>query len=247
MNWVGIAFVGLGVGFLAGLFGKGGSAIATPLLHGVGVPAIVSVAAPLPATIPSTLVASVAYWRAGLVDHEVVIWSIGAGVPATIAGALATRWIAGGVLVSITDLVIAGLGLRFLLFPGDAAEVAARPSSYRARLVAIATFTGLASGLLGNSGGFLLAPLYVVVLHLPLKTSFACSLVVAGVFAVPGTIVHAALGHIDWSIVVVFGSFSVPFSYLGARVALRADAAPLERVYGAALALLGIGFLVAAR
>ncbi|MGZ4725089.1 MAG: TSUP family transporter, partial [Ilumatobacteraceae bacterium] len=57
------ALIGVGIGFLGGLLGKGGSAIATPLLHAIGIPAIVAVAAPLPATIPSTMVASYAYSR----------------------------------------------------------------------------------------------------------------------------------------------------------------------------------------
>ena len=245
MMWVGIAAVGLSVGFLAGLFGKGGSAIATPLLHALGVPAIVAVAAPLPATIPSTLLASAAYWRAQLLDREVLTWSVAFGVPATIAGAVGTHWISGGVLVSVTDAIVAALGVRFALFPGAPAEVTRRPAHYRLRLAIVATVTGLASGLLANSGGFLLAPLYLAVLRLPLKTSFACSLAVAAVLAVPGTIVHAALGHIDWAVVAVFGTFSVPFSYLGARVALRSNGARLERLYGAVLATLGISFLLA--
>ena len=37
---LGVMLIGLGVGFLSGAFGKGGSAISTPLLHLVGVPAI---------------------------------------------------------------------------------------------------------------------------------------------------------------------------------------------------------------
>jgi len=247
MNWTGIAATGLAVGFLAGLFGKGGSAIATPLLAALGVPAIVALAAPLPATVPSTLVASAAYWRARLLDREVVVWSIGVGVPTTIAGALATRWVSGGLLVSITDVVVAALGLRFLLFPGDPVEVVARLSRYRLRLIIVAAVAGVASGLLANSGGFLLAPLYVAVLRRPLKTSFACSLAVAAALAVPGTIAHAALGHIDWTVVGVFGACSVPSSYVGARTALRTDAARLERIYGAALAALGVGFLITRR
>lgn len=105
----------------------------------------------------------------------------------------------------------------------------------------------MASGLLANSGGFLLAPLYVTVLRRPLKTAFACSLAVAAALAVPGTIVHAALGHIDWTVVAVFGAFSVPFSYLGARVSLRAQTVRLERVYGAVLIVLATGVLVAGR
>ena len=47
--------IGAGVGLMSGLFGKGGSAVATPLLHAIGVPALAALASPLPATIPSTL------------------------------------------------------------------------------------------------------------------------------------------------------------------------------------------------
>ena len=64
---------------------------------------------------------------------------------------------------------------------------------------------GLLGGLLANAGGFLLVPLYLAVLKLPIKTALACSLAVASVLAVPGTIVHAALGHIDWAVTLVFG------------------------------------------
>lgn len=94
----------------------------------------------------------------------------------------------------------------------------------------LAIVVGLISGLLANSGGFLLAPLYVAVLRLPIKAAFASSLAVAAVLAVPGTIVHAALGHIDWALVAVFAATSVPLSFLGARVALRADPSRLERL-----------------
>lgn len=244
VNWFGIVAVGIGVGFVAGLFGKGGSAIATPLLHLFGVPAIVAVAAPLPATIPSTLAATAAYSKERLVDGRLLLWSIACGVPATIVGALATRWIGGAVLVRVTDVVVAGLGLRFALFPGD--DVARqRPSSaYRLRLVVVAVVVGLAAGLLANSGGFLLAPLYVAVLGRRVKAAFATSLAVSAVLAVPGTIVHAALGHIDWSVVAVFGAAAVPLSYIGARVALRCRSRQLERLYGVGMLVLGVGLLV---
>ena len=56
------------VGYLGGMFGKGGSAIATPLLAAIGVPPIVAVASPLPATVPGTLVAYRRYRHLGLSD-----------------------------------------------------------------------------------------------------------------------------------------------------------------------------------
>jgi uncharacterized membrane protein YfcA len=244
VDWTAIALTGLAVGLLAGLFGKGGSAVATPLLHAAGVPALIAVAAPLPATIPSTLVASRPYWRQKLVDDDVLRWSLLIGVPATIAGAVASRWVSGDALVRITDLVVAALGVRFLLGPSTPEETGPRPAAYRTRLVLVAAAVGLAAGLLANSGGFLLAPLYLVALRMPVRSAFATSLTVAAFLAVPGTIVHWSLGHIDWTVVAVFGVASVPCSYLGAQLALRIRPHHLERVYGAILAALGLTFLL---
>lgn len=242
-----ILLIGAGVGFLAGMFGKGGSAVATPLLHAVGVPAMVAVAAPLPATIPSTMVASWAYWRQRFVDDEVLRWSLAFGVPATVVGALASRWVGGGALVRLTDVIVAALGVRFLVAPSNPAAPPTRPERFRTRLVVVAVVVGVAAGLLANSGGFLLAPLYLAVLRLPIRSSFGSSLAVSGVLAIPGTAVHWALGHIDWRVVFGFGVASIPFSWVGAAVALRTDPGRLERLYGAALATLGTVFLVAGR
>jgi hypothetical protein len=242
-----VALIGAFVGFLGGVFGKGGSAIATPLLALVGIPPIMAVASPLPATVPSALVASYAYWRQRLVDWEVFRWCVIVGIPATALGAYATRWIGGDALVTATEVIVTGLGIRFLLRPGDPHEIAVTPPAYRARMITVAAAVGILSGLLANSGGFLLAPLFVVVLRLSIKQSFATSLAVAAVLAVPGTVVHALLGHIDWSVVVVFGATSIPLSYLGARTALRTNPIHLERAYGAGLALLGAALLVSSR
>ena len=244
VHWLLIALVGAGVGYLGGLFGKGGSAIATPFLALIGVPPIIAVASPLPATIPGTLVAFARYRREGLANWRIIGWSILCGVPATVLGAVVTRWIDGSVLVKITDGIVAALGLRILLQrstlgPGEAVEA---PSMVR--LVAVAAVVGFLAGLLANSGGFLLVPLYLSVLHLPIKRALACSLAVAALLAIPGTIVHAALGHIDWHVAFVFGLASIPLSSLGARTALRMDAARLEKIYGAGLFVLGTALLI---
>ena len=165
--------------------------------------------------------------------------------PRPSAGAYASRWTGGGSLVLATEIVIALLGLRFLVHPGDPHEIASWAAAPRARVMAVAAVVGLLSGLLANGGGFLLAPLFVVALRLPIKQAFASSLVVAAALAVPGTIVHAALGHIDWAVVGVFGLAAIPLSFLGARVAIRTESTRLERIYGAGLLLLGVATLAA--
>jgi len=248
IHWLAILAIGATVGFLAGLFGKGGSAMATPVLHTIGLPAMVALAAPLPATIPSTMVASAAWWREHQVDRRVLWWSVVWGLPATVAGALLTRWISGVRLVQGTDLLLAGLGVRFLLAPdGPGAMAGGRREPAPALLAGVSVVAGLAGGLLANSGGFLLAPLYIAVLGLTIKPALATSLAVAAVLAVPGTIVHAALGHVDWAVVAVFGTASIPLSWTGARVAVRARPERLQRAFGVVLALLGTGFLLIGR
>lgn len=242
-----IAAVGLGIGFLGGLFGKGGAAVATPLLAAIGVPPLVALAAPLPATVPSTLAASAAYWRERLIDWRVLRWSVGFGAPATITGALVTSRISGDALVAVTDVLLVGLGLRFVLAPAHEPEmeVLDEDGESRLRLAVVAVAVGFLAGLLANSGGFLLAPLYIAVVRLPIKRAFASSLAAGAALALPGTLVHWALGHIDWRVVAVFAATSVPLSFVGARVAIRTDAARLERAYGAVILVVGATFLVA--
>ncbi|MCB0976061.1 MAG: sulfite exporter TauE/SafE family protein, partial [Acidimicrobiales bacterium] len=146
-----IVLIGAAVGFLGGLLGKGGSAIATPVLLSVGVPPAVALAAPLPATVPGALVAADRYRRDGQIDRRVLRWSLIAGIPATIIGAVATRWIDASALVTVTEVIIIGLGVRLLTVAADEVEGEAGQAD-RNRTIAVAVVTGLAAGLLANSG-----------------------------------------------------------------------------------------------
>lgn len=266
---------GATVGFLGGLFGKGGSAVATPLLSLCGFPGFLAVASPLPATVPGTLAASAAYWRQHWLDWEVIVWSASLGVPATIAGSFLSPLVGAGPLLIATGALVLGFGLAFLMRPqarvlsaaphGSADENGApigtenaaglvsgrlapapalpRPGRWRLRLSAVALAVGVISGLLANSGGFLLAPAFALVLKLPLKTAFACSLLVSVALAIPGTLAHWYLGHISWFIAALVAIGAMPLSYAGARLAIRTRTARLERWYGLALTALGIFFL----
>jgi uncharacterized membrane protein YfcA len=243
---LGALLIGAGVGFLSGAFGKGGSAISTPLLHALGVPAMVAIASPLPATIPSTWLASRGYARSGHVDRRVLRIGLVVGLPLTAIGAVLTRWIPGERLVLATDLILLFLGLRVLLGGHDAAGADDGHASTTRTAVVVAA-AALVSGLLGNSGGFLLAPLFMSVLRMPVRRALGTSLALAAALAVPGTIVHAWLGHVDWSLTLVFGLASVPFAGLGATTALRLRERSLTLAYGFGIALLAGGLLVFAR
>jgi uncharacterized membrane protein YfcA len=253
---LGVVMIGMGVGFLSGAFGKGGSAVATPLLHLIGIPAIAAIASPLPATIPSTWLASRPYARAGNIDRRVVRIGLPIGIPATVVGALLTRWIPGGPLIIVTDVLVLAFGLRILIstltsHAGATHAQANASDDTRARVttlrvVAIVGAVGFVSGLLGNSGGFLLAPLFMAVLGMPIHRALGTSLLVATCLAVPGTLVHWWLGHIDWSLTLAFGIACVPAAIFGAQVALRTSRRSLSLVYGFGLATMGGSLLALA-
>lgn len=248
---VGALLTGVLIGFLGGLFGKGGSAVATPLLSLIGFPGFVAVASPLPATVPGTVIASAEYWRSHLLDWEIISWSVAIGTPSIIAGSFLSHRVGAKPLLVLTGLLVLGFGLSFLLFPSgkSLAQFAAenpdgvRPSYWHVRLVGVAIGVGFVSGLLANAGGFLLVPSYTYFLRQPIKKAFACSLAVSSALALPGTVVHAYLGHISWPVTALVALGSIPFSYLGARLALHSRSAKLERWYGLALTILGVFFL----
>src|SRR5207342_317936 len=139
-------------------------------------------------------------------------------VPLTAFGAALTRWLPGGPLIAATDLILLFLALRILLHVDDApTESDIEPVHVSLPLTAgVVAVVAVVSGLLGNGGGFLLAPLFMNVLGMPVRRALGTSLILSAILAVPGTIVHAWLGHIDWSLTLVFGMASVPFATLGA-------------------------------
>ena len=145
------------------------------------------------------------------------------------AGSFLSPYVGAKPLLVVTGLLVLGFGISFLFFPKDrslAKEATdnpegLRPAHWRARLVAVAIGVGLISGLLANAGGFLLVPCYTMFLKQPMKKAFACSLAVSAALAVPGTVVHAYLGHISWLVTALVALGSIPFSLLGARLAIK--------------------------
>jgi uncharacterized protein len=252
VHYFGVFCIGIVVGFLGGLFGKGGSAIATPLLSLIGIPGFIAVASPLPATVPGTFIASVEYWKLKLIDWQIVRWSIFTGFPAAILGAYLTIYTGSVPLLIFTGFLVLFFGLSFIIAPREKkdkqvtmeAGIDQHPSYWHLRLILVSLFVGFVSGMLANSGGFLLAPLFARILKLPLKKAFACSLAVSIFLAIPGTIVHAYLGHLNWFVTLIIAIGSVPSSFFGARLAIKSKPSLLEFGYGIILIGLGIFFLV---
>jgi uncharacterized membrane protein YfcA len=75
---------------------------------------------------------------------------------------------------------------------------------------------------------------------MPLKRALGTSLVVIAALVVPGTVVHWALGHIDWAIFGVLTLGVVPGARLGAHLAIGARERTLRRAVGAFLLAIAV-------
>jgi uncharacterized protein len=91
------------------------------------------------------------------------------------------------------------------------------------------------SGLLGVGGGIVMVPTFTTLLGMPLKRALGTSLVVISALVVPWTIVHWALGHIDWAIFLALATGVVPGALIGAKIALGARDRTLRLAVGSFL------------
>jgi hypothetical protein len=239
-----LLLVGLLAGTVFGLFGAGGSALATPALALAGVPGVLAVATPLPALLPASLAGARRYLRSGNLDRRVATLAVAGGVPATIAGALLSSLVDGQRLVLLSGGLLLVVGARVLL--PDPVGHDARCEARRQRggvVLAVAALVGLLTGLLANGGGFLLVPAFVLLLGLNATTASGTSMVAVGFLAVPTLLVHWQLGHIDWPVALVFGIGVLPGSLVGARLAERIPAHRARRAFGGLLVAFAVWFL----
>ncbi|WP_461185731.1 sulfite exporter TauE/SafE family protein [Adlercreutzia sp. CNCM I-6216] len=102
----------------------------------------------------------------------------------------------------------------------------------------IGLFAGLASGYVGVGGGFIMVPLMMSVLHVPMKLTSGTSLIAVMILAVPGTITQAVLGNINWVAGIAVACGSIPGAALGAKL--------IPKVPERQLRFLFAGFLVVA-
>jgi uncharacterized membrane protein YfcA len=246
-----IILLGFAAGFASGAFGVGGGVITTPAIRMLlDQSSDIALGTPLPVIFPSALVGGYNYWRAGKIIPRVVLYCSLFGLAGTAAGSLSTALVDTRYIMIATALILLYLSWRtFSTATGKDAYERLEKKSARDRLQAwklagIGFAAGFFSGFLGLGGGVIMVPAFFFILRLELKECLGNSLVVIAVLAIPGSIIHTLLGHVDWTIALLMMLGVLPGAYLGSFFTLRARNRRVLLLFSFFLLAIGIIFLV---
>ena len=227
-----LALLALGLlgAFVAGLLGVGGAVVMIPLL--LYVPPLLDIGrldikAVAGITMTQVLVAAAsgmfAHRRYGAVNTPLALAGGLAMAAGSLVGALGSKYVDDRWLLLVFALMVtAAAGLMFVPTRTDEGLVDAAAVAFsRPRAAVVSAGVGVAAGLVGAGGAFLLVPLLLVVVGVPIRVTIGSSLAITALAASAGYAGKLVTAQIPLAptLAVVLGA--IPGAQLGAMVSRR--------------------------
>ena len=248
------ALAGVFVGVMSGLLGVGGGTIIVPIFRlAFGMSPLASTATSLFAIIPTSISGVVAHARAKTCVPKL---GLALGVGGAVMSPMGV-WLAsvspGWLVICVAAIVIGFSALKMFkkavkcaptpragraggnVQAASAKAVPDQPVLSRKRYLqgaCIGLIAGLASGYVGVGGGFIMVPLMLAVLDIPMSLASGTSLIAIMILAIPGVIEQGLLGNIEYlaGIAIVVGS--IPGALVGARLVRVVPERQLRFIFG---------------
>ena len=246
------ALAGVFVGVMSGLLSVGGGTIMVPIFRlAFGMSPLASTATSLFAIIPTSISGVVAHARAKTCVPKL---GLALGVGGAVMSPLGV-WLAsvspGWLVICVAAMVIGFSAFKMFkkavkCAPAPRAGAASahsaspkpvpdQPHLSRKQYLqgaCIGLIAGLASGYVGVGGGFIMVPLMLAVLDIPMSLASGTSLIAIMILAIPGVIEQGLLGNIEYlaGIAIVVGS--IPGALVGARLVRVVPERQLRFIFG---------------
>jgi hypothetical protein len=241
--------LGFGGAFVAGLVGMGGAVLMVPLL--LYVPPLVALP-PLDIHVVSGittvqvaaagLTGMLAHRRVGHVDTTLIAVLGAALTLGSLAGGFISARIPGDLLTAVFASLAATAAGLMLRGKQQAVDEGREPlgALNRPLAVGLGTLVGVLLGLIGAGGGFLLVPLMVYGLGVPVRTAVGSSLAIVALGGVGGMIGKAASHQVTWMFALALIVGALPGAHLGAAMSRRLSPDTLARILGLLLAFVAV-------
>jgi uncharacterized protein len=265
--------LGVGIGFISGLFGIGGGFITSPLLILVGIPPAVAVGTTTVQVFASTSTGVISHYQKKNIDYQISFTMIAGGIFGTLTGVLLLNSLKNIGLIdnylnSIYIILLLGTAL-FILYEtakinflhknkkfklhqhswihGLPIKIKYRKSKLYISILAplsIGYFIGMLTGLTGIGGGFILIPCMIYLLGMKTISVIGSSLLNITVVALISLFLQI---YINQNIDFVLAIFLIISSSIGAAIASRIidkfDQENLKVLFGVLLVIIA-SFLI---
>jgi uncharacterized membrane protein YfcA len=229
------------IGVSLGLLGGGGSILAVPLLvYVAGLPAKQAIATSLfivgttaaIAVLPHAL-ANRVRWRTGLIFGL-------AGMAGAYAGGRLAAYIPGQILLIAFALMMLATAAAMIRGRRPATTKPVPRELPIPRVVADGIAVGLATGLVGAGGGFLVVPALVLLGGLPMPIAVGTSLVVIAMKSFAGFAGYLSVVDVHWGLALAVTAAAVLGSLIGGKLTGRIPEDVLRRSFGWFVVAMGI-------
>ncbi len=103
---------------------------------------------------------------------------------------------------------------------------------------------GVLSGYVGVGGGFIMVPLFLSKLNLPMKKASGTSLVAVGILVLPALVTQVILGNVNWAAGLACIVGSIPGAALGAKLQTRIPERALRFCFAGILGVAAVLLIV---
>lgn len=250
------------VGISLGLIGGGGSILTVPILvYVMRINPVLATSYSLFIVGSTSMVGAVNSYRKGLVSiktallfglssittvfitRKILIPRI-PEVIFSIAQFHVTQSMATMVLFAILMLFASGAMISEKKEPIASNNSVAQKNTHITRLLFYGVLIGLATGLLGAGGGFLLIPALVLLLKMPMKKAVGTSLLIIALNSLIGF--TGDIGHfkIDWSFLTVVTLIAIAGIFIGGYLGRKIQGDKLKKAFGWFVLIMGVYILV---
>lgn len=251
------ALVGVLIGIASGLLGIGGGTVMVPIFRlAFGMSATMSTATSLFAIIPTSISGAISHVKGktcipalgiaaglgGACLSPVGVWlaQLSPDWLVMLAAALIIGYSAINMFKKAFKIPRAGQPAEGADAAAAAGAAASAPTADDSSLsrkqllqgAAIGLVAGLASGYVGVGGGFIMVPLMLSIIGIPMRKASGTSLIAVMILAIPGVIEQGIIGNINYlaGIAIVIGT--IPGAVIGAGLVTKVPERTLRLLFG---------------
>ena len=247
------------IGISLGLIGGGGSILTVPVLvYLFGVDAILATTYSLFVVGATSTVGSISYFKKGLINLKTGFFF---GIP-SIAAVLLTRayvvpaipqqiFNLGGFTLTKSILMMLLFALLMILASfsmikknkGNKPLIVKKDTPILIALLQ-GVGVGIVTGLIGAGGGFLIIPVLVNMLKLPMKTAVGTSLFIIAINSLAGFFFSLNDQHIQWPFLLIIAVIAIAGILIGSVLSAKIDGKKLKPAFGWFVLVMGIYILI---